>query len=135
MIVDKGNTMPVAGTDQSKYDSGSTLKSIESLRNIMGQIRSQNEAGGVKSLVNFEGSAQQMMMGIISNDWDNMDTHQLIFCQNLSENVNQMEASYQHHQSSLTHTYPDILHTKVGCFILSQVRAGDIDPNWCLLNN
>ena len=74
-------------------------------------------------------------MGTTSNDWDNMDTPQLMFYQTWSENVNQMEENSQEHWSALTHTPPNILHTKVGDFIFIQGRSKAIDTNWCLLKN
>ena len=76
-----------------------------------------------------------MIMGITYTDWDDMDTHHLMFCQTSSENVNQMKSNSQEHQRSITHNQQNIFHAKVGDFILSQWRAVSIDPNGCLLSN
>ena len=57
----------------------------ESQKKFGSNRESKNESVLEKALVNVEGEEQHLIMGNITNDWDNTDTHTFMFCQTSSE--------------------------------------------------
>ena len=98
----------------------------------MNQEKSSNNpfgGGEQKALVNVKDASCSLMMGSPTEEWGELLSPGLMFCQNSTQEVQQTESI----NSSVRKGDASIMH--VGNTILASTEEARIDENQCLLNN
>ena len=74
-------------------------------------------------------------MGILTNEWDDIPSPGLVFCQASSQKVLQTEPVPDKIKEALLHNKVKFVVIHVGDTILDAESESGIDENWCLIEN
>ena len=93
------------------------------------------DGGEQKTLVDVKDTSCSLMIWIPTNEWDDLPSPGLIFCQTLSQEVLQTEPVIDKTKEPFLHNKVNVSVIFVVDTILASETESGVDGNWCLLDN